>query len=179
MFYGDSDDSWNQYNIFQFGSIVAKTDCIHVETKEGGWSNENQVYGGRFVAGQNGVNIVRNPGEHGISGWKFYNCGIEGVKNGFLFNAGDGLICNMVVVNPRYGESFKTILKTEGTVYDCLWIAPSRVLPKFIECSSETTRFEVIAPIGEAWHSSDRAWHRGCIIDGVLMGEKTEYEVAK
>lgn len=177
-FLGDDEDRWNQYIEAHVACIGAKTDCIHVETKEGGWSNENQIHGCRFLAGENGVCIHRD-GEHGVSGWKFYNCGIEGVKNGFMFDAGDEYIGNMVVVNPRYGESFETILKTKGLVADCMWIAPSRILPEFIEASATTTRFAIYAPIGDHWHMHDTAYIRGCIMDGVLMGERPTYETVK
>lgn len=181
-FYSDNINSWNQYVALIFNCISAKTDCIHVETANEGWSNENQVYGGRFLSGENGVNIVSR-GINTLNGWKFYNCGIEGVDNGFLFDATekeDAAICNMVIANCRYGESFKTILKTVGLVVDCLWIASTRILPNFINVSEQTTRFEIIAPIGEWWRLGyNLAWHRGCIIDGKLMAEKVQYEEAK
>ena len=176
-FYSDRDDSWNQYVTFVFDFIAAKTDCIHAETAGEGWCNENQVYGGHFASGENGVHLVRKSGVHGLNGWKFYNCGIEGVTNGFLFDSGDGEICNNVIVNPRYGESFETILKTIGTVYDCKWIAPSPILPSFIVASPETTRFIIDAPIGTYWHMHDTAYIRGAIMDGKLVGERPEYKV--
>ena len=56
-FYSDSSKSWNQYVSLSFNWIECETDCIHVEVLNDGWSNENQVYGGRFASGQNGVNI--------------------------------------------------------------------------------------------------------------------------
>ena len=170
-FYSNSTRSWNQYVILSFNCIECKTDCIHVEVTGGGWSTENQVYGGRFKAGQNGVHIL-HPGRDYTNGWKFYNCGIEGVTNGFLFDAGWGYINDIVVVNPRYEESYKTILQTEGRVYNCLWVGTSVVKADEIVCSSGTTQFEFIAPIG-------KNGHRGCIIDGKLMVEKTEYEEVK
>ena len=180
-FYSDSAKSWNQYITLTFNCITAKNDCIHIETANDGWSNENQIYGGQFASGKNGVH-VRSTGINDTDGWKFYNCGIEGVRNGFLFDAEQGeFICNMVIANARYGEteSFDTVLKTAGLVTDCLWIAPSPVNANMFDCSSETTRFEVIAPIGGYWRLPDRAWHRGCIINGTLMAEKTEYEAVK
>lgn len=181
-FYSDSKTSWNQYNALTFNAIVAKTDCIHIETSGEGWSNENQVYGGQFASGENGVNIVSRS-KHTVNGWKFYNCGIEGVKNGFLFDATEeeeGAILNNVIANARYGEAFETALITRGLVADCLWITPSRILPEFVNASAQTTRFEIIAPIGEWWRLPyGRAWHRGCIISGKLMGESPTYETVK
>ena len=174
-FYSDSEDSWNQYVTFTFDFIMAKTDCIHAENAGEGWCNENQVYGGHFVSGENGVHFTRKNGVHGLNGWKFYNCGVEGVKNGFLFDAGDGEICNNVIVNPRYAESFETALITKGTVYDCKWIAPTPIMPSYIKASPETTRFIIDAPIGTYWHMHDTAFVRGCIMDGKLMGERPEY----
>lgn len=176
QFYSDSETNWNQYVELHFNFIIAKTNCIQAVTSGEGWSNENQIYGGQFAAGENGVHLMRQSGTHGLNGWKFYNCGIEGVTNGFLFDAGDAEICNNVIVNSRYGESFETILKTVGTVYDCLWIAPSPILPEFIVASNETTRFEIIAPIGYYWRLGSDAYHRGCIINGTLMGEKPTFE---
>ena len=170
-FYGDSRECWNQYVSLSFNCIECKTDCIHITVSGNGWSSENQIYGGRFKAGENGVN-VSHTGWNYTNGWKFYNCGIEGVKNGFLFNAGKGYINDMVIVNPRYEESYETILKTEGSVYNCLWIGASIIKKAEIECSEQTTRFEIAAPIGEDGH-------RGCIINGKLMIEKTEYEEAE
>lgn len=170
-FYSDSTKSWNQYISLTFNFIESKTDCIHVEVKNGGWSTENRIYGGRFAAGKNGVHIL-HPGEDYTNGWKFYDCGIEGVTNGFLFNAGQGYINDIAIINPRYEESYETILKTEGQVLNCLWIGTSVFKAEEIECSTQTTRFEVIAPIGEDWH-------RGCIINGNLMAEKTKYESVK
>lgn len=181
-FYSDSKNSWNQYNALTFNALVAKTDCIHIETSGEGWSNENQIYGGQFAAGENGVNIVSRS-KHTVNGWKFYNCGIEGVKNGFMLDATEeeeGAILNNVIVNARYGEAFETVLQTKGFVVDCQWIAPSRILPEFIIASGATTRFEIIAPIGEWWRMPyGRAWHRGAIINGKLMAEKTEYEAVQ
>lgn len=181
-FYSDSRESWNQYVVLDFNCIGAKTDCIHVETADNGWCNENHVYGGRFLSGENGVNIVSRS-HHTINGWKFYNCGIEGVTNGFMFDATEDeetAICNMAISNCRYGESFETILKTNGLVYDCLWLAPTHVDSTIISCSPQTTRFEILAPIGDYWRLGyDRAWHRGCIINGKLMVEKAEYVEAE
>ena len=180
-FYSDSRESWNQYVVLDFNCIGAKTDCIHIETADNGWCNENHVYGGRFLSGENGVNIVSRS-HHTINGWKFYNCGIEGVTNGFMFDATEDeetAICNMVISNCRYGESFETILKTNGLVYDCLWLAPSPILPSFIVASPETTRFIIDAPIGTYWHMHDTAYIRGAIMDGKLVGERPEYKVIK
>lgn len=174
-FYSDSVNSWNQYVSLTFNIINCKTDCIHVEVMNGGWSNENRVYGGRFMSGKNGVHVL-NTGRDFTNGWKFYNCGIEGVTNGFLFNAGRGNINDMTIISPRYEESYETILKTFGDVFDCLWIGTGAFKPEDIECSSGTNRFEVIAPIETIW---DDNWHRGCIINGNLMAEKTEYELVQ
>ena len=173
-FYSDSKDSWSQYVTLYFDFIVAKNDCIHVETYADGWANENRVYGGQFASGENGVNIIPH-GINGLSGWKFYNCGIEGVTNGFRLDAtGVDYICNMVFANSRYGESFETILKTVGTVFDCLWLAPSHIMPNYIDCSDDTNRFEILAPIGTYWHMYDTAYHRGVVMGGKLMGERPE-----
>lgn len=180
-FYSDSKTSWNQYNELTFNAIFAKTDCIHIETSGEGWSNENRVFGGHFAAGENGVNVVSRS-IHTINGWKFYNCGIEGVNNGFMFDATEeeiGAICNMAIVNSRYAEDFETMLKTNGTVFDCLWIAPTYMTKNLIQCSPQTTRFEFYCPIGTFWHLHDTASHRGCVIDGVLMMEKPTYVEVK
>lgn len=180
-FYSDSANSWNQYVVLDFNCIGAKTDCIHIETADNGWCNENHVYGGRFLSGENGVNIVSRS-HHTINGWKFYNCGIEGVTNGFMFDATkdeETAICNMAISNCRYGESFETILKTNGLVYDCLWLAPSHVDSTIISCSPQTTRFEILAPIGDYWHMHDTAYIRGVIMYGKLMGERPTYETIK
>lgn len=180
-FYSDSKTSWNQYNALIFNAIVAKTDCIHIETSGEGWSNENQIYGGQFASGENGANIVSRS-KHTVNGWKFYNCGIEGVKNGFLFDATEeeeGAILNNAIVNSRYGEAFETVLITKGIVADCMWIAPTPMMPEFIKASKETTRFVIDAPIGTFWHMHDTAYVRGCIMDGVLMGERPTYETVK
>lgn len=177
-FYSDSEQSWNQYVTVRFEGIRCKTDCIHVETADQGWSNENRVHGGRFLAGINGVNIVSRS-QHTINGWKFYDCGIEGVTNGFDFDATEAeetAICNMAISNCRYGESFDTILKTAGLVYDCKWSAPTAVIPSFFDCSEQTTRIEVDAPISYYWRLPSNAWHRGCIINGQLMGETASLE---
>lgn len=171
-FYSDSINSWSQYVTLFFDMITAKTDCIHVETRADGWANENRVHGGQFGAGENGVNIIPH-GINGLSGWKFYDCGIEGVSNGFRLDASDiDYICNMAFVNSRYGESFETIFKTIGTVFDCLWLAPSHIMPNYIECSDNTNRFEILAPIGTYWHMHDTAYHRGVVMGGKLMGEQ-------
>lgn len=170
-FSGESRNSWNQYVSLSFNCIECKTDCIHVHVAGAGWSNENYVYGGRFKAGENGVH-VSHTGQNYTNGWKFYNCGIEGVTNGFLFDAGRGDINDMIIVNPRYEESYETILKTEGSVSNCLWIGASIIKTAEIECSEQTDRFEILAPIGEDGH-------RGCIMNGKLMVEKPVYEEAK
>lgn len=176
-FCSSSGDSWNQYIRFDFNYIRCKTDCIHIEVSNGGWSNENQIYGGRFAGGENGV-YLHHADENYTNGWKFYNCGIEGITNGFLFDSGQGFIHDMIVIAPRYEESHKTILKTIGSVFDCLWIGTSVFRPTAIDCSTGTSRFEIIAPIRTIW-DGELIRHRGCIINGKLMAEKTEYEAVK
>ena len=173
-FYSDGAESWSQYVSLSFNWIECKTDCIHIEVSGDGWSNENQVYGGRFTSGQNGVNI-HHTGENYTNGWKFYNCGIEGVTNGFLFDAGQGYIHSIVIIAPRYEESYETVLKTIGFVFDGLWIGTSVFRPTAIVCSENTSRFEIIAPIRTIW-DGNLIRHRGCIIDGKLMAETTSYE---
>ncbi len=168
-FYADNVRRWNQYVNLTFSYIECATDCIYIEVSAG-WCNENTVYGGRFAGGENGVR-VNYLGRDIINGWKFYNCGIEGVKNGFLFDAGKGYIAGMSVINPRYAESYTTILKTAGIVRDCLWIGTYPVKPSEVSCSAQTNRFEILAPIGDTGH-------RGCIVGGRLMVEKIEYEEA-
>lgn len=177
-FYSDSINSWNQYVTLAFEGIRCATDCIHVETADEGWCNENRIHGGRFIAGINGVNVVSRS-QHTINGWKFYDCGIEGVTTGFVFDATEAeetAICNMVICNSRYAESFEKVLRTAGLVFDCKWTAPSLVIPSLFDCSEQTTRVEVESPISYYWRLPSNAWHRGCIINGKLMGETTSYE---
>lgn len=173
-FYSDSAESWSQYVFLSFNWIECETDCIHVEDLNNGWSNENQVYGGRFAGGENGVHI-RHTGANNVNGWKFYNCGIEGVTNGFLFDAGEDFIHSIAVIAPRYEESHETVLKTIGSVFDGLWIGTSVFRPTAIVCSEDTSRFEIIAPIRTIW-DGNLIRHRGCIINGKLMAESTSYE---
>lgn len=173
-FYSDSAESWSQYVSLSFNWIECETDCIHVEVLNDGWSNENQVYGGRFAEGENGVHI-RHTGSNDVNGWKFYNCGIEGVANGFLFDAGEGFIHSIAIIAPRYEESHETVLKTTGLVFDGLWIGTSVFRPTAIVCSNDTSRFEIIAPIRTIW-DGNLIRHRGCIINGKLMAELTSYE---
>lgn len=177
-FYSDSINSWNQYVTLAFEGIRCATDCIHVETADEGWCNENRIHGGRFIAGINGVNVVSRS-QHTINGWKFYDCGIEGVTTGFVFDATEAeetAICNMVICNSRYAESFEKVLRTAGLVFDCKWTAPTLVTPSLFDCSEQTTRVEVESPISYYWRLPSNAWHRGCIINGKLMGETTSYE---
>lgn len=169
-FYSENTQKWNQYVSLTFDYIDCATDCIYIRVS-GGWCNENQIYGGRFAGGNNCVH-VEYLGEDVLNGWKFYNCGIEGADNGFLFDAGKGYIADMAIINPRYAESFNTIFKTVGTVCDCLWIGTHVVEPNMVACSTNTSRFEILAPIGETGH-------RGCIVDGTLMVERVEYERAE
>lgn len=177
QFYADSGTCWNQYITLTFLAIECKTDCIHAEVINDGWSTENRVFGGRFMGGENGVHI-HHTGENYTNGWKFYNCGIEGVTNGFLFDAGQGYINSMVIVAPRYEESYKTILKTIGFVFDCMWLGTSVIKQNELVCSDNTSRFEILAPIRTIWDGT-LIRHRGCIIDGKLMAEKIQYEEAK
>lgn len=177
-FYSNSISSWNQYVTLAFEAIRCATDCIHVETAAEGWCNENRVHGGRFLAGENGFHAVSRS-QHTINGWKIYDCGIEGVTNGIFFDATEveeTAICNMAIINSRYGESFEKILKTTGLVMDCQWIAPSHVTADIVDCSAQTTRFEILAPVGNYWRLGTDAYHRGCIINGTLMGEKPTFE---
>lgn len=177
-FYSDSIRSWNQYVTLAFETIRCATDCVHAETSGEGWSNENRIHGGRFLAGENGFHAVSRS-QHTINGWKFYDCGIEGVNTGFWFDATEveeTAICNMIVLSPRYGESFEKILKTDGLVMDCQWVAPTHVTADILDCSAQTTRFEILAPIGNYWRLATDAYHRGCIINGKLMGEKPTFE---
>lgn len=177
-FYSDSINSWNQYVTLAFEGIRCATDCIHVETADEGWCNENRIHGGRFIAGINGVNIISRS-RHTINGWKFYDCGIEGVTTGFVFDATEAeetAICNMVISNCRYAESFEKVLRTAGLVFDCKWTAPTLVTPSLFDCSEQTTRVEVESPISYYWRLPSNAWQRGCIINGKLMGETTSYE---
>ncbi len=179
-FYSSGGESWNQYNTIDFGAIECKTNCIRSYAENGGWCNENRVFGGRFMSGENGVYISHASG-NATDGWKFYNCGIEGVKNGFMLDAGkssESYICSIAIINPRYAESYETILKTKGFVFDCLWVGTNVFKPSEIDCSEDTSRFEVIAPIRSIW-DGNLIRHRGCIIDGKLMAEKTAYETVK
>lgn len=179
-FYSSGGESWNQYITLDFEAIECKTNCIRSYAENGGWCNENRVFGGRFMSGENGVYISHASG-NATDGWKFYNCGIEGVKNGFMLDAGEslnGYICAIDIINPRYAESYETILKTKGFVFDCLWIGAHVFKPSEIDCSEDTSRFEVYAPIRTIW-DGNLIRHRGCIIDGKLMAEKTEYETVK
>lgn len=177
-FYSDSRQSWNQYVTLSFGAIRCATDCIHAETAGEGWCNENRIHGGQFMAGKNGLHIV-STGAETTNGWKIYDCGIEGVTTGIFLESTNGeesAICNSAFINCRYGESFEKILKTEGIVYDCKWSAPTAVIPSFFDCSEQTDRVEIDSPISYYWRLPSRAWHRGCIIGGVLKGEVTSYE---
>lgn len=177
-FYSDSRQSWNQYVTLEFEGIRCATDCIHAETAGEGWCNENRIHGGQFMAGQNGLHIV-STGAETTNGWKVYDCGIEGITTGiFLESTNDenSAICNSAFVNCRYGESFEKILKTAGIVYDCKWSAPTAVIPSFFDCSEQTDRVEIESPISYYWRLPSRAWHRGCIIGGKLMGETTSLE---
>jgi hypothetical protein len=118
---------------------------------------------------------IYHTGENYTNGWKFYNCGIEGVTNGFLFDAGEGYIHSNSIINPRYEEAHETVLKTVGFVFDGLWVGTSVFKPTAIECSTGTSRFEIFAPIRTIWDSG-LIRHRGCIIGGKLMAEITSYE---
>lgn len=176
-FYSDGSDSWNQYVTLSFEAISCQTNCIRSYAENGGWCNENRVFGGRFVSGENGVSISHADGNE-TDGWKFYNCGIEGVTNGFLFNAGassQGRISAIAIINPRYAESYSTVLKTVGPVFDCLWVGTCVFKPTEIDCSADTSRFEIVAPIRTIWEGGFMR-HRGCIIGGELMAEITSYE---
>ena len=82
----------------------------------------------------------------------------------------------MVICNSRYAESFEKVLRTAGLVFDCKWTAPTLVTPSLFDCSEQTTRVEVESPISYYWRLPSNAWHRGCIINGKLMGETTSYE---
>ena len=81
----------------------------------------------------------------------------------------------MSIINPRYGESYTTLLKTRGFVFDCLWVGTNVFKAAEIDCSQDTSRFEVLAPIYTIW-DGDAIRHRGCIIEGKLMAEKIQYE---
>lgn len=177
-FYSSGGESWNQYITLEFEAIECKTNCIYSYSEDGGWCNENRVFGGRFMAGENGVYLT-HADTNATDGWKFYNCGIEGVTNGFFFNAGtpyQGYINSISIINPRYAESYTTILKTRGFVFDCLWVGTNVFKPSEIDCSADTSRFEVYAPIKTIWDGDAAIRHRGCIIDGKLMAELTTYE---
>lgn len=176
-FYSSGGESWNQYNNLTFNIIACKTNCIYSYAENGGWCNENRIFGGRFEAGENGVSISHADGNQ-TDGWKFYNCGIEGVTNGFYFDGRtpyQSYICSIAIINPRYAESYTTVLKTRGFVFDCLWVGANVFKAAEIDCSQETSRFEVLAPIHTIW-DGDLIRHRGCIIDGKLMAEQTSYE---
>lgn len=177
-FYSSGGESWNQYITLDFEVIECKTNCIRSYAENGGWCNENRVFGGRFMSGENGVYISHASG-NATDGWKFYNCGIEGVKNGFMLDAGksyESYICSIAIINPRYAESYTTVLKTRGFVFDCLWVGANEFKSAEIDCSTDTSRFEVIAPIGSIWDGDSAIRHRGCIMDGRLMAELIEYE---
>lgn len=176
-FYSASGDSWNQYINLSFNIIECKTNCIRSFAETGGWCNENRIFGGRFASGENGVSISHANGNE-TDGWKFYNCGIEGVTNGFLFDAGastQGRISGISIINPRYAESYSTVLKTVGSVFDCLWVGTFVFKPTEIDCSENTSRFEILAPIGTIWDEGVYR-HRGCITNGEFIAEVTLYD---
>lgn len=176
-FYSANKDSFNQYINLTFNCIECKTNCIYSYAESGGWCNENRIFGGRFAAGENGVSISHANGNE-TDGWKFYDCGIEGVTNGFMFNAGSstqGKISAIAIINPRYAESYTTVLKTVGAVFDCLWVGTCVFKPTEIDCSTDTSRFEIVAPIGTIWDEGVYR-HRGCITNGELIAEVTLYD---
>ena len=94
-----------------------------------------------------------------------------------FFPYGEYLITEpLVITNKRFWSmnAQDAIITYTGTGYAV------RILPEFIIASGATTRFEIIAPIGEWWRMPyGRAWHRGCIINGQLMADKTEYELVR
>lgn len=177
-FYSDNNREWNQYVTVSFEGIQSKTDCIMVNVLNDGWCNENRIYGGCFISGENGVHILSS-GIESTNGWKFYNCEVAGTTNGFLFEATNGeesSICNSALINCNYSESTQVLLKTVGYINDCVWFAPKHISSDMIDCSSNTTRFEIYSPIRNYWESIN--WHRGCIVNGVLMGEIINHEEA-
>lgn len=132
-----------------FDNLSARTDGILITgTKNGAASSSgNRVFGGRMEYGECGVTMRAGDGAD-LTGWDFYNCGIEGVSTGFSLDAGDGTISGISIITPRYGESFDCLVRTEGSVRNCVLTGANTIVDEsIVDCSEETDHFVFFIPI--------------------------------
>lgn len=93
------------YSKFGFGVLLAKTECIKIDTANGQWCNENQFECGQFRKGTWAVYADDRSNTSVdyscIEGNAFYNAGVEGTEKGFFL----GRVTNTYIINPRHSES--------------------------------------------------------------------------
>lgn len=103
-------------NIF-FQSFKCLTDCVYAYVSGEGYINELRWFYGKLLGGQYGFRLEHDvSNSNSLNGWRFEKVGVEGVNTGYYFNAIQGDIRNLSIIDGRNAESFDTFLKTEGTI---------------------------------------------------------------
>lgn len=136
-----------QYINFYFLKFWAATNCIYADNTDSGWINEIRFYNGEFAAGNNGVYLLNESDDNTMNQWFFDNVGVEGVTNGFYFNAESHKPISEIFINGcRYSESFTTLYTTKGTVVNVTHISPQILRDTFFSLSAGTNRWLLFSP---------------------------------
>lgn len=147
-FYSQQSADSSAYITLNFINLKASSNCIYA-TRTDGWINEFIVNGGKLTTGNWGVNLeINSPDEGNMNGWKFYNVCVEGVSNGFKFNAVSGSISNIAILNPRYAEidTYTYLIQTIGKCTNIRFTGNTIFYMYKSTFSSDTTFMEIESP---------------------------------
>ena len=139
------------YDNIYFRTFSASTNCVFAHCEGGGWINEIRWFNGKLVAGQYGFNIEHDFtgawGNNAINGWHFNNIGIEGVTTGFYLNAISGHIEHFDFNGLRHAESFTTLLKTTGVVYQMDFFGCNMITDTWLDLSTDTRNINIYGSV--------------------------------
>lgn len=127
---GQTVRDWTQYVELYFNRLKASASvgaCVEIYNEDDNWVNEVHVFGGRMETGKYGFRFIHSS-NHGISGWKFYNVGAEGVDVGWYFQ-GDGthgfedMAFWSCRIREQYAAGAKAIQNVSCPLISFLWVA--------------------------------------------------------
>ena len=146
-FYGTSNKDFNQYINLYINNIHAKDICIKHDKNHYSWSNEIRIYNTRFsstnyTAGNNSIALqINSDGTEPINGWHLTNVGFEGIDIGVELKNTDiskDRSISIALINLRFGENIRKIIKTSGYCYFELLTANKYTRKDFFELSNLT-----------------------------------------
>lgn len=143
----EKDNQFVYLNIF-FQSFKCLTDCVYAYVGGQGFINELRWFYGKLLGGQYGFRLEHDvANSNSLNGWKFEKIGVEGVNTGYYFNAIQGDIRNLSIIDGRNVESFDIFLKTQGTIKLLNITGSSTIYAYKCNISFDTTQCIISNPI--------------------------------